>query len=370
MPPIDLTYQVLYSELAQRSLDATFSSDFNPAGRFVTMESRGRRYWYFDTAKPDGGKDRRYVGPVEDQEITRRVESFKDLKADVRARRKIVSTLVREAYLPRPEAKVGDIIAALAQAGFFRLRGVLVGTVAFQAYGPLLGFRLSSAALQTQDADFAQFHSISVAVKDQMPPIIDVLQAVEPTFREVPDRSDGRHTTRFRDRSGYNVEFLTPNTGPDELGDHPAPMPALGGTSAQPLRFLDFLIYQPVRAVILHGAGIPVLVPAPERFAIHKLIVAARRLRDDDGMGKSRKDRFQAQTLIWALKVTRQTDGLADAFMEAMDRGPHWREAIMSSIDSYDGDVSQTIRQVLSDGVRRLGADTAKYNLGDGRWVL
>lgn len=361
MQSIDLTYQVLYSELTQRSLDAAFSSEFDLAGRFIKMESRGRKYWYFDTAKPEGGKERRYVGPVEDEAITQRVENFKDLKADVRARRKIVSTLVREAYLPRPEAKVGEIVAALATAGFFRLRGVLIGTVAFQAYSALLGIRLPNTAMQTEDADFAQFHSISVAVEDQMPPVIDILKAVDPTFREVPDRHDGHQTTQFRDRSGYKVEFLTPNMGSDDQGDRPAPMPALGGASAQPLRFLDFLIYQPVRAVLLHGSGIPALVPAPERFAIHKLIVASRRLRDRDGTGKSFKDRQQARSLIAAMQATRQTEALADAYMEAVDRGPHWREAIMASISSYEDTVATSIRTVLSAGIRRLDADPADY---------
>ncbi|MBL3684602.1 hypothetical protein F2981_18295 (plasmid) [Sinorhizobium meliloti] len=59
-------------------------------------------------------------------------------------------------------------------------------------------------------------------------------------------------------------------------------MPALGGAAAQPLRFLDYLIYHPIRAVLLHGAGVLVNVPAPQRYAIHKLIVASRRLTDDD----------------------------------------------------------------------------------------
>jgi hypothetical protein len=234
--------------------------------------------------------------------------------------------------------------------------------VAFQAYGGLLGYRLSSAALQTEDVDFAQFHSTSVAVEEGMPPLIDVLRQVEPTFREVPDRSDGRRTTRFQDRSGYRVEFLTPIRGPGEPGDRPVPMPALGGASAQPLQFLDFLIYQPVRAVILHGSGIPVLVPAPERFAVHKLIVASR--RGGDGTAKSVKDRRQAQTLIWAMVATRQTEALADAYMEAVDRGPHWREAIMASIESYEDNVATTIRTVLSAAIRRLDADPADYVVG------
>ncbi len=277
MRRIDTTYQVLYSELAQRTLDASFTSDFPVDGRFITMESRGRRYWYFDTAKDGGGKNRRYVGPVDDEDITRRVENFKDLKSDARARRKIVSTLVREAYLPRPEALVGEIVQTLALAGLFRLRGVLVGTVAFQCYPAVLGVRFPSTALQTADADFAQFHSISAAVGDALPRVLNVLRNVDPTFHEVPHQTDSRQSTKFTNRSGYSVGFLTPNTGSAESDNRPAPMPALGGASVQPLRFLDFLIHQPVRAVMLHASGVPILIPAPERYAIHKLIIGSCR---------------------------------------------------------------------------------------------
>ncbi len=311
------------------------------------MESRGRRYWYFDTAKEGGGKNRRYVGPVDDEDITRRVENFKDLKSDARARRKIVSTLVREAYLPRPEALIGEIVQTLATAGFFRLRGVLVETVAFQCYPALLGVCLPNTALQTADADFAQFHSISVTVGDALPPVLDLLRKVDPTFREVPHQTDSRRSTKFTNRSGYAVEFLTPNRGPVDNGNRPAPMPALGGASAQPLRFLDFLIHQPVRAVMLHAAGIPVLVPTPERYAIYKLIVGSRRRIDADGTGKSRKDRLQSRTLMAAMLGCRQGDALADAYMEAWDRGNAWKEAIMESMRSYEESTRVLLRVQL-----------------------
>lgn len=365
MKPLDHTYQILYSELARRTLDAQFSSDFPIEGRFITMESGGRRYWYFDTAKEGGGKNRRYVGPADDEEINNRVERFKDLKTDYRARRKIVSTLVREAYLPRPEALTGDIIAALAGAGFFRLRGVLIGTVAFQSYSALLGARLKTTIMQTGDADFAQFHSISVAVGDTIPPVLDVLKQVDSTFREIPHQTDSRYTTQFATRTGYKVEFLTPNTGSDEYAGKPAPMPALGGACAQPLRFLDFLIHQPVRAVVLHGAGIPVLVPAPERYAIHKLIVASRRLIDDDGTAKSRKDRLQAATLMEAMIELRRRESLAEAYMEAWERGPAWRDAIQASLRMLDVDTERRLRKELSEGVKVLEGRPDQYGLSD-----
>jgi hypothetical protein len=363
MKTLDHTYQVLYSELAQRTLDAQFSSDFPIDGRFVSMESGGRRYWYFDTARDGGGKNRRYVGPVDDEDINRRVERFKDLKADIRARRKLVSTLVREAYLPRPQALTGDIIGAMAHAGFFRLRGVLVGTVAFQCYSAILGVRLPQTVMQTADADFAQFHSISAAVQDTLPPVLDILRAIDPTFYEIPHQADNRYATRYATRSGYRVEFLTPNTGSDDYAGKPAPMPALGGASAQPLRFLDFLIYEPVRAVVLHGAGIPVLVPAPERFAIHKLIVGARRREDNDGTAKSGKDRQQAIILMETMISLRQGAALADAYMEAWDRGPAWRGAIQESLRALEPDTRDRLTRDLLLNVKALDGDPAKYGL-------
>ncbi|MCK0198530.1 GSU2403 family nucleotidyltransferase fold protein [Ancylobacter sp. 6x-1] len=363
MKLLDHSYRTLYSELAQRTLDAQFSSEFSIEGRFVSMESRSRRYWYFDLAKPGGGKQRRYVGPVDDPEISARVEHFADLKADHRARRKLVSTLIREAYLPRPDPLAGDIIQALATAGFFRLRGVLVGTVAFQCYAAVLGVRLPNTALQTGDTDFAQFHSISVAVEDAMPPVLDVLRAVDATFREIPHPADGRASTQFATRSGYKVEFLTPNTGSAEYDGRPAAMPALGGAAAQPLRFLDFLIYQPVRAVLLHGSGVPILVPAPERFAIHKLIVSVRRRTDNDGTAKSDKDRDQAVTLMVAMIETRQSEALAEAYMEAWDRGPAWRDAIGASLRALSEDARAQLIAPLAAAIRALGADPVSYDL-------
>ncbi len=363
MKPIDHSYRVLYSELAQRSLDAAFTSDFSVDGRFVTQENNGRRYWYFDTTKDGGGKNRRYVGPIDDPDITARVEAFKDLKADARARRKLVSTLVREAYLPRPDPFVGDLIQVLAGGGFFRLRGVLVGTAAYPAYSAILGARLANTAMQTGDLDVAQFYSVSEAVEDSMPPVLDLLREVSPTFREIPHQLDGRHVASYVDRSGFRVEFLTPNTGSDDYTRTPALMPALGGASAQPLRFLDFLIHDPVRAVLLHGAGVPVLVPAPARYAVHKLIVASRRREDRDGTAKSGKDRMQAVALMEAMVQLRLADELAEAYVEAWERGPQWREAIHRSLGAIESEARERIFGGLAIGFERLDLDPVGFGL-------
>lgn len=67
-------------------------------------------------------------------------------------------------------------------------------------------------------------------------------------------------------------------------------------------------------------------VPSPERYAVHKLIVASRRV--GPGRTKVAKDVAQATSLFEALAATRQGDLLRDAWEEAWRRGPTWRKAL------------------------------------------
>jgi hypothetical protein len=149
------------------------------------------------------------------------------------------------------------------------------------------------------------------------------LKTVDPTFREIPHRTDAGRTT-LPDRVPHA------DRASDDHTDRAGLMPSLGGASAQPLRFLDFLIRDPVRTVLLHRSGVPVLVPSPERFAVHKLIVAARRERS--AAAKREKDLHQASLLVEALDTTRRQDALAYAFAEAWERGDAWREALRKGL--------------------------------------
>jgi len=150
-----LAAQTMFAELLQRCLDAEFDALYSERGRFVRVRSRGRLYWHY-RATVKGERKQLYVGPVADKSITGRVNRFADIKSDFQGRREIVRALLA-AGLPAPDHLSGAVVEAMWKAGFFRLRGVLVGTVAFQAYAGPLGLRLAGQALQTQDVDFAQF---------------------------------------------------------------------------------------------------------------------------------------------------------------------------------------------------------------------
>ncbi|MFM9974337.1 MAG: GSU2403 family nucleotidyltransferase fold protein, partial [Beijerinckiaceae bacterium] len=205
MQEIGLQFRTMFSELVQRSLDDRFLKDFPPDGSFIRVPVRGRDYWYFNSAMQNGKRKRSYVGPASDPAVSQRVEEFVRLKSSARDRRMMVTTLNRIG-LPGPDNFTGNVIEALSSAGFFRLRGVLVGTVAFQAYSGLLGMRFPNASMQTGDADLAQFHSVSAAIDDTMAPMLESLQSVDPAFREIPHETDSRKTTRYSNDRGFKVE--------------------------------------------------------------------------------------------------------------------------------------------------------------------
>jgi hypothetical protein len=337
MREIDLVYRTMFAELGQRCMDAQFVRDFriekvdgtfSVEGSFFRMRVKDREYWYHKGSTADRRKQT-YVGPVSDPEITQRVEEFERIKDDQKARRKLVSTLVREAGLPAPDRFTGDVVEALAAAGIFRLRGVLVGTVAFQCYAGLLGVKLGGSALQTGDADFAQSHAISASVEDTLPPMLDVLRTVDPTFREIPSQTDARRSFAFENKDRYRIEFLTPNTGSADHDGKPAPMPALGG-----------------------------------RYAVHKLIVASRRQTDGNGILKRDKDVKQAEILMEALIKTRRHAELAEAYTEAWQRGPSWRDGLTTGMGFISEKLLAPIMDGLALGLMEVGEEPEKYGVG------
>lgn len=89
------------------------------------------------------------------------------------------------------------------------------------------------------------------------------------------------------------IEFLTPSFDAEEgIRD----LPALGGR-VRALYPLNYLISDPIHAVALYRDGILVPIPRPEKFAIHKLIVADRR-GDGPASLKAEKDRQQAAFIV------------------------------------------------------------------------
>jgi hypothetical protein len=317
--------QVAFAELVDKCHEAAFDAQFPANGNFLKQTRGKKEYWYYRgyaraLDRRPGTATLKYVGPVDDPELENRIARFGSLKSDYRVRRDLASKLRRDG-LPAPTAIEGAIVQALAEAGIFRLRATLVGSVAFQAYAGLLGVKFSNAQYRTSDLDVAQDHGISVALDDQTSPIEPALKAVDPTFVAVQQWNSPHVTSGYRNANGFTVEFLTTSRGKEEHQDRVSKLPALGNIGAQPLAFLDFLIRGPIRSVLLHRAGVGIVVPDPARYAVHKLIVSSRR----QNLAKSGKDLAQSGILIEALTQSGGAYDLGTAWAEAFARGPSWR---------------------------------------------
>lgn len=340
MPTPALLIQTQYAELLERVEGAAFEEAFPDPGNFIAKQVDGRAYWYFQAPRVAGlSRPQRYVGP-ETPELLKRIETHRRQVQDRKERRALVSALVRHGRMPQPLPRMGQVVDALARAGLFRLRAVLVGTMAYQCYPAMLGLRLKQAQLTTSDVDIAQFLSISVALGDRMEDPLSVLRAVDPSFGPAPRLDDREPPYSYLASSALKVEFLTPNRGADT--DASTHLPALQ-TQAQPLRFLDFLIYEATPAVLLHGEGVLANVPRPERFAVHKLILAPRRAAAE---AKSAKDLRQAAELLTWLAEFRPHD-LREAWDEARDRGPSWRELLAEGFAQVPEAVQASVRKVI-----------------------
>jgi len=136
---------------------------------------------------------------------------------------------------------------------------------------------------QTDDIDITSFTRLSLALEDTAsPPLEKIFKDL--SFAPQPSMQTGKSWRWKQARGDTLVEFLTPSFDAKE-GLHAL---AALGVDAQALHHLNYLIADPIQAAITYRSGVLVQIPQPERFAIHKLIVADRRRGGDDA-SKSEK---------------------------------------------------------------------------------
>lgn len=342
IPRFPAQLQALYSELLDRLQQAEIQNLADKEGSFATKKVKGRTFWYFRRWQ-DGKVVENYVGP-DSLELRERIEAQQqdvlDAKAAAKARRELVRALRHGGY-PAPDARTGRLLDGLARAGLFRLRGVLVGTHAFRCYAAMLGARLPQQVAFTSDVDIAQFETVSIAVNDRIDPAFEeALNRVE-RYTPLPSLRSRSATTRWRtaDRS-IEVELLTPMVG--RTSERLRQLPALRA-HAQPLRYLDYLIYRTEPAALLQGSGVLVNLPPPERYACHKLLVSS--LRTGAARSKIGKDVAQAAALIEILLADRPDD-LHEAWSDLVARGPKWKTAAAAGFKRLPEELQNRLRDL------------------------
>lgn len=321
---LDLQTQTLYAELLERVMADTigpFVSKLETA--FVPKTVRGHKYWYLQYRDSEGMRQM-YLGR-ETVELLALIgglrEQAKAVAGSLDKRRKLSAALQSMGFPVWP-GPLMQVCERLASHGMFANGAILVGTLAYSLAGGVLGFRLGGSSTMTNDVDLSFGSGVQLALPDtpetDVPGVLDGLKM---GFLPVPQLDSNEPFTSFKVRdSDLRVDFLTilrRKAGP-------VYMPRFK-TAALPLPFMDYLIQEPVKAVVPFNTGILVNIPNPAHLAVHKIIVSSERTVREQA--KSRKDIDQAGDLFMALLGTRPRD-IEEAFHDAWGRGPKWRAAL------------------------------------------
>ncbi|MGB6867803.1 MAG: GSU2403 family nucleotidyltransferase fold protein, partial [Candidatus Aminicenantaceae bacterium] len=116
------------------------------------------------------------------------------------------------------------------------------------------------------------------------------------------------------------IEFLVPERGRGR--DKPYPLPQLG-LNAQSLRYLDLLEQNSMRFKTM---GLEVNLPHPAAFALHKLIISKRRLKEEKRLRDSQSAFHILNCLI--------ENGDCDIIKKIYDGLPKkWKTRILSTLE-------------------------------------
>ncbi len=311
--------QTAYAQLLDAVHGAELSrSVANLTGTFARKQVKGNTYWYFQYTEVSGKVRQLYVGPESE-----RVQALIDAHAAGGASQALEALARSAAALGNAPvlARHFKVVQRLADYGFFRAGGVLIGTHAFLTFGNMLGVRWGDSQ-RTQDVDFAHAgKAMTIALPTNLE--IDTHAAIESLqMGLLPiqhlDGSTGATYLDPRDPE-FQLDFLTPL---HRRGTDPYPHPQLG-IRLQPLKFMQYLLQDVQQAAVLSGAGaVLVSVPHPARYALHKLIVAGE--RPASRIAKSNKDIQQAAALLAALQEQASSWQVNEAWADLMARGPGW----------------------------------------------
>lgn len=160
---------------------------------------------------------------------------------------------------------------------------------------------------------------------------IDFLVPVSPKFKEKVDVPELLKDLGFLldfSVSGHMrlihpdliIEFLVPERGRGR--DKPYPLPQLG-LNAQSLRYLDLLEQNSMRFKTM---GLEVNLPHPAAFALHKLIISKRRLKEEKRLRDSQSAHHILNCLI--------ENGDCDIIKKIYDGLPKkWKTRILSTLE-------------------------------------
>jgi len=264
-----------------------------PGAISARKNAGGKRFFVRQFYDFDGRKRDHYLCSADAPDCETALAAWKTRIDEAKALQGSVRLLAREGFSLLPPKHLAAL-APLTRQGVFKAGAVLVGTHAFEVMVNRLGIRVATFA--TEDVDLARPGKLALE-KSPKGSLLEMLRESGIDFVEVPSLTRGGPSTSYKEkgRSRFTFDLLVP-TGGEEI--ETISVPELGA-HATGLPYLRYLLTetQPGAVISSHGVA-AVRIPVPERFALHKLVVAQLRAGRTE---KRRKDLMQAAALIAAM---------------------------------------------------------------------
>jgi hypothetical protein len=159
---------------------------------------------------------------------------------------------------------------------------------------------------------------MAIAVPDLQADVPAALESLQMGFFPVPRLSHKEPSTSYAIRGKtLRIDLLTPA----RRGITTPVFIRRLNAAAAPLKYLDYLIEEPINAVMISGNPCLVKVPQPARYALHKLIISQE--RDVTAADKKQKDILQAGNMLALLREDRPGD-IELAKEDLTKRGASW----------------------------------------------
>ena len=282
----------IYADLLQKADGSALVA--LTGGTFTSKTIGGARYWYYQV-RTLVGQVQKYLGK-ESADLLDQIQQAKAARNQAQTildeRRRLVAMLLVSGATAE-KGRPAKILEKMTDAGLFARGGVLVGSFAFACYGNMLGVALDTALNRTEDMDFSLERELEIGLQRNMK---DDLVAAKPNLATPAQINPWIIPFEMKTPDGFKIEFLTTKT---DAHDKAPVLIERFNIPAQPLDFMDYLIEDVQPAIVLNGAGIPVKVPNPARYAVHKLAISQR--RPIGLQTKLAKDIRQASVLIEVL---------------------------------------------------------------------
>ena len=332
--------QTAYASLSSASRLEDVRSVASLPGSFSRKIVKGHEYWYYQTPDLTGKQIQIFLGAAS-AELTSLIERHRQGDTTTNHLRQLTRQAIA-AGCPSIVSAHAKIIERLADAGFFRAGGILVGTHVYMAYQNYLGVRWLSGA-QTLDLDFAHAgRNVSVAIpSDVTMDMGSEIEALQMGFMPIKSLT----TYVKSDERDLQIDFVTcVHRG----GDTPVLVRALNAVM-QPLKFMEFSMEAPIQLTLLAQRGpITVNAPPPEKYAVHKLLVFGE--RSQQMRVKASKDLDQAASLIAYLLINDE-DLLLETWRSLLANGPGWRQRALEGLKALNARYPDIDTAALWDGV-------------------